>query len=118
MGSRYEIVLYHQSGLYNFQVDPRFLENVNHCPLKSLSIIVACSWMTALNITHHIPQINDRNSEIQYPMRSAHCLTTCDITALCDGQFSVSHGGPTGTNPFTIFPLQQKIAVVPVHYLK
>jgi len=71
--------------------------------------------MIGLNTTHNILHINDRNREVQYPLFSAHCLT---ITVLCAHQFSITQGGPTGTNSFTIFPLQQKISIVPVHYLK
>jgi hypothetical protein len=111
-------VSYHHSGPYNFEVDPRFLESVYYCPLKSSSMIVTCVLMIALNTTHHIPQINDRNHEVQYPMPAAHRLTMCNITVLCDNQLSISQGGPTGTNSFIIFLLQQKISIVSVHYLK
>jgi len=81
-------------------------------------MIITCSSMIGLNTTHHIPHINDRNHEVQYPLFSAHCLTMCSITVLCGGQFSIAQGGPTGTNSFTIFALQQKIVIVSVHYLK
>lgn len=111
-----KLVSYHRSGLCNFEVDPRDFENVHSCPLKSM--IITCNLMTALNTTHNILQISDRNHEVQYPMSSAHCLTMCSITVLCGRPVLHLSDWSNRHKLFHHFPFTAKIAIVPVHYPK
>lgn len=113
-----KLVSYHQSGLCNFEVDPRVFENVRSCPLKSLSMIITCNLMTALNTTHNILQISDRYHEVQYPMSSAHCLTMCSMTVLCGWPVLYLSDLSNRHKLFHHFPFTAKIAIVPVHYPK